>query len=273
MLNRHKRSQWVWHFMCSNTSNNLTRTFIFIHFFLSYFNDRKFSTFFSTVFCVIFLLLFLCHWHLAWHGRFASDQNCVQTIYAKLSRLYNRIMRTHDNIDNMLESIRIWGRVPLYQRRESNANSLLDIDDRSLKCKTRCIEVNNSKKLIEFIMEENYRLLFDLPLLERKKEYGRDRFRNTIIRKFGRHQAKDKIERLPTLVRQFFYLSNFFFVNRFRFFLFSFSLCDYSGWITSNWCGFNQFIAHWAHLQEWRKFKAFSNVWRVCRPINFSSAA
>lgn len=131
------------------------------------------------------------------------DPNWVQTIYRKLSRLYNRIMKTHENIDNMLESIRIWGRVPLYQRRESNANSLLDIDDRSLKCKTRCIEVNNSMKLIEFIMEENYRLLFDLPSLERKKEYGKDRFRNTIMRKFGRHQAKDKIERLPSVVRQF----------------------------------------------------------------------
>lgn len=100
----------------------------------------------------------------------------------------------------MLESIRIWGHLPLYQRRESNATSLLDIDDRSIKFKSRCIEVNNSKKLIEYTMEENYRLLFDLPLLERKKEVGKDRLRNTIMRKFGRHQAKDKIERSPSVV-------------------------------------------------------------------------
>lgn len=103
----------------------------------------------------------------------------------------------------MLESIRIWGHVPLYQRRESNATSLLDIDDRSMKFKSRCIEVNNSKKLIEYTMEENYRLLFDLPLLERKKEFGKDRFRNTIMRKFGRHQTKDKIERSPSVVNDF----------------------------------------------------------------------
>lgn len=130
------------------------------------------------------------------------DRNCVKTIYEKLSRLYNRIIKTRENIDKMLESIRIWGKVPLYQRREGNATSLLDIDDRSLKCRTRCIEVTNSMKLIQFTMDENYRLLFGLPSLERKREFGMDRLRNTIIRKFGRHQAKDKIERLPSVVRR-----------------------------------------------------------------------
>lgn len=140
-----------------------------------------------------------------------SDQNCVKTIYEKLSRLHHRIIKTHENINNLLESIRIWSKVPLYQRREGNATSLLDIDDRSLKCKTRCVEVSNSKKLIEFTMEENYRLLFGLPSLERKKEFGKDRLRNTIIRKFGRHQAKDKFERMPSVVRHiFFFLSQKF---------------------------------------------------------------
>lgn len=129
-----------------------------------------------------------------------SDRLRVQSTYEKLSRLYNRLIKSHENIDNVLESIRIWGHVPLYQRRESNSASLLDIDDRSMKFKTRCIEVNNSKKLIEYAMEENYRLLFDLPLFERKKEFGKDRLRNTIMRKFGRHQAKDKFERSPSVV-------------------------------------------------------------------------
>lgn len=142
--------------------------------------------------------LFL-YWLFSFGAKF-SDRYRVQAIYEKLSRLYNRIIKSHENIDNVLESIRIWGHVPLYQRRESNATSLLDIDDRSIKFKSRCIEVNNSKKLIEYTMEENYRLFFDLPLLERKKEFGKDRLRNTIMRKFGRHQAKDKIERSPSVV-------------------------------------------------------------------------
>lgn len=91
--------------------------------------------------------------------------------------------------------------MPFHQGPESNATSLLDIDDRSLKCNAQCVEVSNSKKLIEYTMEENYRLLFGEPSLERKREVGKDRFRNTIIRKFGRHRAKEKIERLPSMVR------------------------------------------------------------------------
>lgn len=95
----------------------------------------------------------------------------------------------------------IWGNVPLYQRKEINSmDSLLDIDDRQAKCKSRSYEVGTSKKLIEYTMEENYRLLFDLPRLVRGKECGRNRLKNTIIRQFGRQQAADKVRRLSSLV-------------------------------------------------------------------------
>lgn len=101
----------------------------------------------------------------------------------------------------MLESIKIWCIIPFYQRREGNSSSLLDIDDTTLKCKKiRNDEVSNSRKLIEYTMEENYRLLYDLPSLKRKKEFGKDRLRNTIIRQFGKHQAMDTFKRLPNAV-------------------------------------------------------------------------
>lgn len=175
-----------------------THAHTILHPFYFVFNVLCFYTLNSFRFIFIFFKLNL----EKWCAYFAVlDQNCVKTIYEKLSRLYNRIIKSHENINNMLESIRIWGKVPLYQRREGNTTSLLDIDDRSLKCKTRCVEVSNSIKLIEYTMEENYRLLFGLPSLERKREFGKDRLRNTIMRKFGRHQAKEKIERLPSVVR------------------------------------------------------------------------
>lgn len=185
---------------------------------------------------------------VVFRSQHASDQNCVKTIYEKLSRLYNRIIKSHENLNNMIESIRIWGKVPLYQRREGNVTSLLDIDDRSLKCKTRCAEVSNSKKLIEYTMEENFRLLYGLPSLERKKEFGKDRLRNTIIRKFGRHQTKEKIERLPSVVRHFIniywtkilpYLIQcngrlqFVFLSSFLFY--SLVSIQYTGWIATFW--------------------------------------
>lgn len=229
-----------------------------------------------------------------------TDQNCVKMIYEKLSHLYNRIIKTHENINNMLDSIRIWAKVPFCKRQEGTATTLLDIDDRSLKCSTQCGEVNNSKKLIEYTMEENYRLLFGLPSLERKREFGKDRFRNTIIRKFGRHRAKEKIERLPSMVRKFQNLLNstssvfhtisifsysfsvdfhflifFFFFLSFFFsssFFFSFASCQFQGWIITNrfvCCGW--ICTSWENCKKCWKFKAFSRVWRVYRQVDISS--
>lgn len=125
------------------------------------------------------------------------DADYVQSMYEKLYSLYTRIKKSQENIDIVLESIRVWDLTP-----SPHHISILDTDGetRDLKCKNRDTEVNNSKKLIAFIVEENYRLLFGLPSLERKKEFGVDRLRSTIIRKFGRHQAKTKIERMPSVV-------------------------------------------------------------------------
>lgn len=135
-----------------------------------------------------------------------SDADYVQAVHETLYNLYTRIKKSQDNIDIVLESIQVWDLTPLPppHRREDNHISVLDTDGetRDLKCKDRDTEVNNSKKLIAFIVEENYRLLFGLPSLERKKEFGTDRLRSTIIRKLGRHQAKAKMERMSSVVQK-----------------------------------------------------------------------
>lgn len=131
-----------------------------------------------------------------------EDQERIKEIYEKITYLYDRIVKAHENVENVLESIMIWGNVPLYQRKDINStNSLLDIDERSVKCRNRSYEVGVSKKLIEYTMEENYRLLFDLPRLVRQPAGGgKNRLKKTIMRQFGRHQATDKIRRMSSLV-------------------------------------------------------------------------
>lgn len=132
-----------------------------------------------------------------------EDRASITQIHEKITYLYDRIVKAHENVGNMLESIGIWGNVPLYQRKDSNSsNSLLDIDERIAKCKNRSYEVGTSRKLIEYTMEENYRLLFDLPRLTRHKQCGRNRLKKTIIQQFGRHHATDKIRRMSSLVRR-----------------------------------------------------------------------
>lgn len=135
------------------------------------------------------------------HFKLGLDSDRIKEIHGKMTNLYERMVKAHENVDNVLESIAIWGNVPLYQRKDVNAtNSLLDIDDRATKCKNRSYEVSTSKKLIEYTMEENYRLLFDLPRLVRNKDNGKNRLRRTIMRQFGHNQATDKIRRLSSLV-------------------------------------------------------------------------
>lgn len=131
-----------------------------------------------------------------------QDHECIKEIGEKITYLFDRIVKAHENVDNVMESIAIWGNVPLYQRKDATStNSLLDIDDRSAICKNRSYEVGTSRKLIEYTMEENYRLLFDLPRLVRQpKGCGKNRLKKTIIRQFGRHQATDKVRRMSSLV-------------------------------------------------------------------------
>lgn len=146
-------------------------------------------------------LYLVAFWYFSFSLCLRQDQKCIKQIYEKITHLYDRIVKAHENVDNVLESIAIWGKEPLYQRKENNSsNSLLDIDDRVATCKNRSYEVGTSKKLIEYTMEENYRLLFDLPRLVRQKECGKNRLKKTIIRQFGRHKATDKIRRMSSLV-------------------------------------------------------------------------
>lgn len=135
------------------------------------------------------------------------DADYVQVVHEKLYNLYTRIKKSQDNIDIVLDSIQVWDLTPSppHRREDNHVSHVLDTDGetRDLKCRDRDTEVNNSKKLIAFIVEENYRLLFGLPSLERRKEeFGIGRLRSTIIRKFGRHQAKATIERMSSVVHK-----------------------------------------------------------------------
>ena len=122
-----------------------------------------------------------------------SDEVCIRKIHDKIARLHKRVTRTHENIENILKSIEIWGSQPMYQRKDNNAKALLNIEDRSLKFKRRTIEVINSKFLIEYAMEENYRLFNDLPLQRPMEEssVGKERLRKTVMRHLEMSSPRD----------------------------------------------------------------------------------
>lgn len=113
-------------------------------------------------------------------------------MYTKISHLYNRINKTQENIRNIINSINIWGNIPLYQRNVTHSKHLLDIDNRTDKCKLRSTEAINSKSLIQYTMEENYRLFFDFPIMQPPLQLPcKNRLKKTILRQLDRH-GKEK---------------------------------------------------------------------------------
>lgn len=112
--------------------------------------------------------------------------------YDKISNIYNRLIKTQENVQKLLNSINIWGNIPLYQRNTASPKALLDIENRSEKCKVRSIEAINSKTLSEYTMEENYRLFFNLPSIEPPKEIPcKNRLKKTILQQLDRQCGRE----------------------------------------------------------------------------------
>lgn len=130
---------------------------------------------------------------------YITDRIHITKIFDKISHLFNRLIRTQENIRNILDSINIWGNIPLYKRNKMHPKCLLDIANRNDKCKLRSMEAINSKALINFTMDENYRLFFDLPSLQPPQQLpDKNRLRKTILRQLDRHAVKQKNNTQPT---------------------------------------------------------------------------
>lgn len=114
-----------------------------------------------------------------------TDLDFVKLLKTKVNDLYHRLSRVHDNIEKILYSITVWSHISFSWQIENNYKIALDINDRSLSPLNRSFEVNASKKLINDVMDTNFRLLFNLPCPETKKEQGKIRLRETIFRQFG----------------------------------------------------------------------------------------
>ncbi|EDS32929.1 dynein heavy chain [Culex quinquefasciatus] len=85
----------------------------------------------------------------------------IDEFYNKLKNLHTRVMKAQNNILNIRDSIRSWGQVPMYQRKDASTDGLLDIEDRPGKVQRRLEGCFDTKKLIDVAMEQNFRYFFD----------------------------------------------------------------------------------------------------------------
>lgn len=88
----------------------------------------------------------------------------VDQVFGLVQNYHDRVMRAQENVRKILESINSWGSVPVFQRKDQQTDTLLDVQNRNLLSETRLRDCLLSKRLIQkFIVDENYRLYFNVP--------------------------------------------------------------------------------------------------------------
>lgn len=88
----------------------------------------------------------------------------IKYIYDNINDLHRRLCKTQSNIHEILTHINAWGSNPLYHRKNGNARNLFDTENLSKQFSQRAANVTQTKDLIGFAIEENYRLFFDLAM-------------------------------------------------------------------------------------------------------------
>ncbi|XP_055624132.1 dynein beta chain, ciliary-like isoform X2 [Toxorhynchites rutilus septentrionalis] len=100
-----------------------------------------------------------CSGRIDWNN---YDPVYIDEFYDRLKNLHTRVLKAQNNIKKIVDSIRSWGQVPLYQRKDGGSTGLLDIDDRSGKVQRRLEGCFDTKKKIDIAMEQNFRYFFNL---------------------------------------------------------------------------------------------------------------
>lgn len=88
----------------------------------------------------------------------------IKYIYDNINDLHRRLCKTQANIQEILAHINAWGSHPLYERKHGNARNLLDTDNITKQFSQRAANVTQTKEIIGYAIEENYRLFFDLAM-------------------------------------------------------------------------------------------------------------
>lgn len=92
------------------------------------------------------------------------NQDYITDVYSDLRNLHTRIMQTKENIEAILSSLRQWGSQPMYVRHDNISSNLMVADDFPGMIYQRQLDCQESKKLIDHLVDENFRLFFNLTL-------------------------------------------------------------------------------------------------------------
>lgn len=90
------------------------------------------------------------------------DQNYIDDVHSDLKDLHSRFMRTKLNIKKITASLKSWGNIPLYERKDGLTNSLILPEESVMRVENRQEDCKKTKKLIDNLVDENFRLFFKM---------------------------------------------------------------------------------------------------------------
>ncbi|XP_044574110.1 dynein beta chain, ciliary [Drosophila ananassae] len=91
------------------------------------------------------------------------SQRFIVMIFKMVKYLHDRLVAAQENLDAIKESIRSWGKIPLFQRKDLNSQLLLHTDPREPILSDRALRAADTQRLIDLLMYVNLKLFFDIP--------------------------------------------------------------------------------------------------------------
>lgn len=73
------------------------------------------------------------------------------------------MVRAQRNVSEAVANIEIWSKVPLFERKEGKMDNLLYLEDRFERVQRRYELIEATSASLSTLLEENYRLFFNLP--------------------------------------------------------------------------------------------------------------
>lgn len=99
----------------------------------------------------------------------------IMDLHGDLQNLNERVLKAKANVDKIIKSFKSWGDKPMYMRKDGNPYELMYPDNFDEFIIQRQQDEICTKQLIEEIVDENFRLFFNLPLKKpatKKRESG-----------------------------------------------------------------------------------------------------
>lgn len=87
----------------------------------------------------------------------------MRDIYDDTKQLYNRVIQAQRNVTEAIANIEVWSKVPLFERKEGKLESLIHLEDRAERVQRRYELIEATSASLGTLLEQNYRLFFNLP--------------------------------------------------------------------------------------------------------------